>query len=758
MGSSVRLALFSFRRIGAGVVLCLAASGLAWAQEPVAPEAGVSIIPGLESASVNFDVMAISDDGSTITFTGYVDIDDRPNFRLQADRIVIVLPPDPDAPGADYDFVATGNVSLVASGVLLNGTEMTGRLRAGTGVIKNAFGLGPGDVYFRGEEIEQLEPGVFRIQHGVVTPCTQALPIWEFQARRFDLYANDHVTMKLPVFKVKGVPLIVLPALYWPIDEGHRSTGLLIPSIGTSSRKGFMYSQPFFWAINRTMDATLTFDYYSAAGTGFSSEYRHRLTPNSQGSGRFFWLQGTDFTEEELASGENVQLPGGWTVDGDHTHTFSGGWRLNANANFFSSKEFIQGFEDNFNRFLRRNSSAGVFLTRNWGSYTLNVDGNHNETFFGSEQSVILQRQPEVEFRVRQRPLARPVYFEFQGSYAGLVRREEGLNTDSKGGRYHRLDALPEVSVAFTQIPWLTVNPFLEWRSTWYSQRATKSGDFEPDPLSRNVYGTGVQVVGPSIFRIFDTPGNEYSPRFKHIIEPRFTWGRQSVLDAENFRRSDVIQFDEIDRFGGNRHFARASLINRFLAKRFPTRTADQRSVWEVFSVELARDFDLREQDPDVLFPSIALPWSLSARVTPTPLINFSGRVRFTPQWKPADFTVAGTFRSGPSMTNITWFRNARTFPNEDDESIIDVLASNRLTGAGRVNLLRNLVTVNGNLTWDVTNRVLQAVAIGATWNTQCCSIGGRFRNINFSFRSEQQFSFIVELLNVGSLGFGSEQ
>ena len=76
----------------------------------------------------------------------------------------------------------------------------------------------------------------------------------------------------------------------------------------------------------------------------------------------------------------------------------------------------------------------------------------------------------------------------------------------------------------------------------------------------------------------------------------------------------------------------------------------------------------------------------------------------------------------------------------------------------GRVNLLHDLVTVTGNLTWDVSNSILQAVAIGATWNTQCCSIGGQFRNVNFSFRSEQQFSILLELLNVGSMGFGSER
>jgi hypothetical protein len=180
--------------------------------------------------------------------------------------------------------------------------------------------------------------------------------------------------------------------------------------------------------------------------------------------------------------------------------------------------------------------------------------------------------------------------------------------------------------------------------------------------------------------------------------------------------------------------------------------------VWEVFSVELARDFDLRERDPDDLFPSIPLPWSVSARVTPTPVINFSGSVRFTPEWKPGGITLTGSMRSDSGIANVTWFRNALTSPNPDDPSVVDVESTDRVTGSGRVNLLRELVTVQGNLSWDVSERLLQAYMIGATWNTQCCSIGGQVRQNRFSFRDDLQFSILVELLNVGSLGFGNEQ
>lgn len=749
-------------RIGTGLLcglaacLCVLPAALAGAQaqtrEPGQQQVLPFDIPGLRD--LYYDTFELSGDG-TIIFRGYVDIDGRPEWRLQADEVAITLPPDPDAEGADWLFDATGNVAFEAGEMRLNGSRMSGNLRGGTGVVENAWGIGPGDVYFRGDLIEQRDAGVYHIEDGIVTPCTQALPIWQFSARSFDLFTDDHVTMKLPVFRIKGMPVFALPALYWPIDEDRRSTGFLLPSIGTSTTKGFMYEQPFFWAINRSMDATVTYDYFSKAGSGFSGEYRHTATVDSIGNARFFWLQGSSFTEEEIAAGA-VNVEGGWTLDGEHIHNLPRGWRINANASFFSSQEFIQGFEDNFNRYLRRNSSAGLFLTRSWSSYTLSLVADHNETYFGTTESVVRQREPEVEFRVRRRPLYEPLYFQFEGSFANLLREERSPDVDPTGGVYQRIDAFPEVSLAFTQIPWLTFNPFLAWRSTYYSQ-FREQGDFVDEPLLRNVYETGIQVIGPSLFRIFDTPNSEYSPRYKHVLEPRFTWGRQSLVDTE-FRNNRLIQFDEIDRFGGDRHFARASLTNRLLAKRFNTPDDDQRTVWEVLSVELSRDFDLRERDPDILFPSVPLPWAISARVTPTPVINFSGSVRFTPQWKPGGVTLTGSMRSSQGIANVTWFRNAQTFENEEDPSVVDVEAADRLTGSGRYNLFRSLITVQGNLTWDMSDRLLQAYMIGATWNTQCCSIGGQVRQNRFSFRDDLQFSILVELLNVGSLGFGNEQ
>ncbi|TAN01612.1 MAG: LPS-assembly protein LptD, partial [Rhodanobacteraceae bacterium] len=73
--------------------------------------------------------------------------------------------------------------------------------------------------------------------------------VWEIQAKTMTMdenkgrgYARD-VTMR-----VKGVPLLWLPWMSFPIDN-QRQTGFLYPSFGSRSRAGFFFSIPFYWNI-----------------------------------------------------------------------------------------------------------------------------------------------------------------------------------------------------------------------------------------------------------------------------------------------------------------------------------------------------------------------------------------------------------------------------------------------------------------------------------------------------------------------------
>ena len=77
------------------------------------------------------------------------------------------------------------------------------------------------------------------------------------------------------VLKVKDVPVFYLPAMYYPINKEDRATGFLIPVYGKSTIQGQTISNAFFWAINRSQDATFYHSYYSKTGQSFGGEYRY---------------------------------------------------------------------------------------------------------------------------------------------------------------------------------------------------------------------------------------------------------------------------------------------------------------------------------------------------------------------------------------------------------------------------------------------------------------------------------------------------
>ena len=56
--------------------------------------------------------------------------------------------------------------------------------------------------------------------------------------------------------------------LYYPTKEEDRATGILFPTYGISSLRGQSIHNAFFWAINRSQDATFMHDWYSKAGQG----------------------------------------------------------------------------------------------------------------------------------------------------------------------------------------------------------------------------------------------------------------------------------------------------------------------------------------------------------------------------------------------------------------------------------------------------------------------------------------------------------
>ena len=86
---------------------------------------------------------------------------------------------------------------------------------------------------------------------------------------------DDYAIARNTVLQVKGVPVMYLPIIYYPIQDDERATGFLLPTYGTSTLRGQAISNAFFWAIGRSQDATFFHDWFTKAGQGVGAEYRY---------------------------------------------------------------------------------------------------------------------------------------------------------------------------------------------------------------------------------------------------------------------------------------------------------------------------------------------------------------------------------------------------------------------------------------------------------------------------------------------------
>jgi LPS-assembly protein len=127
------------------------------------------------------------------------------------------------------------------------------------------------------------------------------------------------------VFRVKGVPMFYTPILYYPTKRDDRATGFLMPTYGSSSLRGQSIHNGFFWAINRSQDATILHDWFSKTGQGLGTEYRYnagsgdgsiaahlddvKATEYLQPDGSFLPLDAS--RSYEIRGGANQQLPFG---------------------------------------------------------------------------------------------------------------------------------------------------------------------------------------------------------------------------------------------------------------------------------------------------------------------------------------------------------------------------------------------------------------------------------------------------------------
>lgn len=228
--------------------------------------------------SLNADTLSYNEDTGIALAEGNVEIGFG-NRTIRADRIRY------DSRNGEAEL--TGRVHYKEGGDEFSFDRIVLNIDTGLGVLYNGtIRLSSNNYLISSEKFEKTGDRSFRIQKGILTTCPcDPEPDWKFEVRRSQVTIDGYAVGKDVTFKIRGVPVLWLPWAAFPVKLT-RQSGFLMPGFSSGGTKGFSIQLPYYWAISRWSDATITLEEMSRRGFRPEVEYRYVLNPESEGEAK----------------------------------------------------------------------------------------------------------------------------------------------------------------------------------------------------------------------------------------------------------------------------------------------------------------------------------------------------------------------------------------------------------------------------------------------------------------------------------------
>ncbi len=203
---------------------------------------------------------------------------------------------------------AEGHVILTVGNDRLAGSYLEMDLESERGTLDNGtIFIRESNYHISGNRIERVGADLYAINRGVVTTCDGDPPDWKISGSDIKVYSNGSGSAWNAVVYARDVPLLYAPYVSFPGKD--RQSGFLAPEMGYSSRRGFYYNQPFFWAIDDQSDATVYLEYMSERGWKPGIEYRYYLTRDAKGAAMFDYLHDDQIDNGQGSSTQDWGYP-----------------------------------------------------------------------------------------------------------------------------------------------------------------------------------------------------------------------------------------------------------------------------------------------------------------------------------------------------------------------------------------------------------------------------------------------------------------
>lgn len=714
-----------------------APSGLPQTTPTPAPPPAPAGPPGAGPGRLDFQLKFSADrgGGSTAGSAGNLEYKREDYAALTGGVVLHYQDIDIQADQADIDLktkmvIALGNIVLDQGPRRLSGESMTFNLETKTGTLTNASGQVAPDYYFTGKEVEKTGDDTYVVTDGIFTSCTQKLPDWSFRLGRARVEVEGYAHVRSATMRAKKLPVFYTPYILWPV-KSERSSGLLIPDVGYSNRRGASIGLAYFQTLGRSYDTTFHLDTYAQGFLGLGNEFRYQPTAGTKGDLLGYYIYDPEINDWR------------WKVEWTHNaDDLPWGMRGVVQYSDYSDFNFFRDFERSFDRNTLRFIDSRAFVSGNWGPHLLNMQVSSRETFRTQTETIEQRRLPEVEYRLRSTRLGHTPF------YLDLTSSLDYFDIDqpnSYSGAYGRADLLPQISLPIRTFPWLSLKVTGGERLTWYgdSLDATQK-NFSGEALTRAFPVASAEIVGPSFSRIFDWKIGGFG-KFKHIIEPRWTYSY--LGDIQDRQRTPV--FDEVDSLRST-NVGRIALDQRILAKP----NTENGQAREVLFFELARNYSFDNTRPLQVAPSNPQVTTSAGPIEALLRFNPADRIslRVTASYDTLFSAITSTgltgnlgFGKGNSV-GATWFTGANP---ETGKSL-----NNQVRLDGNLAVTAWHIQLQGQLNYDFEQQIMQQKQIVFGYASQCYGLRLELRDFRTESgprKRDKDIRFSLTLKNVGT-------
>jgi LPS-assembly protein len=672
------------------------------------------------------------------------------DVRLEADRVEINT--------ETSEAVATGRVVLFDGRDRLTGERIEYNLRSGTGVVYKAEAAAEPHFFFGGSRMERFGDKAYRIASGVFTTCEEETPAWSVRLGSATAYLDDWMWGTSASFWVWKIPLVPFIPFFATSLRKDRHSGLLTPTFGSSTDKGFSVRQPIYFVLSDSQDLTLSPTYFEKRGFGLGATYRYVRKEGSRGELDGFYLHDD---EESPDHGQDR-----WVASLRHEEVITPRLILKADIARVSDDQFLGEFGDSLDQRSTQRLESNLSLTQRWEKWN----------FFGrlffyqdltTDQPIELQRLPELRLTAFQQPVpwVPGLLFEMDSSYNYFVR------DIGSGGQ--RLDVTPRVSYPLSPGGLFTLTPRVGFRETMYDTRVvgTKEDqgftveDTEKKFTVRSLFEAGADFDARAQ-RVFDLEGAFGIQKLQHLIEPRVSY---NFLDGNDSK--DLPQWDGIDTITPG-HTVTYSLTNRLKARAVGQDESPGR-VWEVIRFTLSQTYTI---EPDTIETTVfGTPAPVPTTTAPQRRRRLAQETEPTPTTTTTSFTpkrlsdlgadlilepVYGVrFRGSASFDPYEWTVTAATTDLSYEAARWRAVFGTRHGSEGKLVYIQGSIEAKIGSRWTArfssdyntdTGTVIEN-RLEVEFREQCWAITAAF----IDRVDEDEFRISINLLELGQYGFG---